>query len=126
MAYTPSARKSATSPNNFSGLRVDGNRIAMTGALGNVMQSQDAAGSPVTSPVTNGSGSGFALVVPAGAVQFTINSSVTCQVGEDSSYAQGLQIPASTLVTFDCADQANIYLKPSSGTNTIYFQFKIV
>lgn len=126
MAYTPTSRKTASSPNNFSGLRVDGNRIAMTGALGNTLQSQDATGSPVTSPVTNMSASGVALTVPAGAVQFSINPSVTCQVGEDASFAQGLQVPASVVSTFDCADMANIYLKPSSGTNTVYFQFKIV
>lgn len=124
MTYTPSAVKSHTNPNNFGGLANDGNRVAMP--YGSAMVSQDATGTPVTSPITNGSGSGITLTVPTNAVQFTINSSVTCIVGEDASFAQGLQIPANTLVTFDCTKQANIYLKPSSGTNTIYFQFKTV
>lgn len=121
MAYIPSPRVPKSVPNNFGGMKVDGNRVAMQ--YGSVMISQDITATPVTSPITNGSGSGIVLTKPVNAVQIMINSSVTCQVGEDSSYAQGFQIPASTPVTFDCADQQFIYLKPSSGTNTIWFQF---
>lgn len=126
MSYTFGGFKPKSPVNNFGGLRTDGNRVAMTGALGNFMQSEDATGTPVTSPISNGSGSGLTLVVPQGAVQITINSSVTCLVGEDSTFTYGIQIPASTLVTFDVANQQNVYLKPSSGTNTIWFQFKMV
>lgn len=126
MAYTPTALRPKTSPDNFSGLRTDGNRVAMTGALGNTVVSQDAAGSPVTSPVTNMSGTGVNLVVPTNAVQFTINCSVAVQVGEDTSFAQGLNIPANTLFTLDCANMVNIAVKPSNGVNTTSFQFKTV
>ena len=125
MAYTASGLR-AKSLQSFSSLVNDSNRVAMTGSLGNTLLSQDATGTPVTSPATNMSGSGAALTVPANAVQFTINSTVTIQVGEDSSYAQGINIPANTLWVFDCARIANIYLKPSSGTNTVSFQFKLV
>lgn len=102
-------------------MKVDGNRVAMQ--YGSIMISQDITATPITSPITNGSGSGIVLTKPDNAVQIMINSSVTCQVGEDGSYVQGFQIPASTLVIFDCADQQFIYLKPSSSTNTIWFQF---
>jgi len=125
MAYTPSGLRSKNNL-TFGSLVNDQNRIGLTGATGNTIQSQDATGTPVTSPVTNMSGSGAALTVPANAVQFTVNSTVSIQVGEDSSYAQGLTIPANTLWTIDCARIQNLYLKPSSGTNTVSFQFKIV
>lgn len=124
MAYTPSARKSKSPVNNFAGQAVDGNRIAMN--YGNVMQSQDATATPVVSPATNVSGSGIALVVPSNAVQFTVQSTVAIQVGEDSSFAQGFTVPANIPWTFDCAQQANIYLKPSNGTNTTNFFFNVV
>jgi hypothetical protein len=125
MAYTPSGLR-AKNNLTFGSLVNDQNRIGMTGSLGNTILSQDATGTPVTSPVTNMSGSGAALTVPANAVQFTINSTVSIQIGEDSSYAQGLNIPANTLWVIDCARIQYLYLKPSNGTNTVSFQFKIV
>ena len=125
MAYTPSGLR-AKNNLSFGSLVQDQNRIGLTGATGNSVQSQDATATPVTSPVTNMSGSGVTLTVPANAVQFTVNSTVTIQIGEDGSYAQGLNVPANTLYTIDCARQQYIYLKPSSGTNTVSFQFKIV
>lgn len=125
MAYTPSGLR-AKNNLSFGSLVQDQNRIGLTGATGNSVLSQDATASPVTSPVTNMSVSGVTLTVPANAVQFTVNSSVTIQIGEDGSYAQGLNVPSNTLYTIDCARQQYIYLKPSSGTNTVSFQFKIV
>ena len=125
MAYTASGLRSKTNL-TFNGLVDDGNRVAMTGALGAGTISQDATASPVTSPATNMSGSGVALTVPPNAVSLTINSTVTTQIGEDSSYAQGLNIPANTLYNYPCARQQFIYLKPSSGTNTVSFQFTFV
>ena len=125
MAYTPTALRQK-GIQSFGSLVQDQNRVEMTGATGNTVVSQDATGTPVTSPQTNISGSGVTLTVPNNAVQFTVNSTVTIQVGEDSSCAQGLLIPANTLWTIDCARMTSIYLKPSSGTNVVYFQFKIV
>ena len=122
MAYTPSGQKQSTP---FGGSVTDGNRVAMTG-FPNYTVSQDITGTPVTSPVTNMSGSGAALTVPLNAVSVTVESTVIMQIGEDSSYAQGLNIPASTLYTYPCARQAFVYLKPSSGTNTTSFQFNCV
>lgn len=124
MAYTPSARKTKSAVNNFAGQAVDGNRVAMSYA--NAMVSQDATGTPVVSPVTNMSGSGVTLVVPQNAVRFTINSTVACQVGEDSSFAQGINVTANTAQTFDVAQQATISIKPSSATNVTSFYFTVV
>jgi hypothetical protein len=124
MAYTPSARKTKSAVNNFAGQAVDGNRVAM--GYGNAMVSQDATGTPVVSPVTNMSGSGVTLVIPQNAVRFTINSTVACLVGEDSSFAQGINTVANVPMTFDIAQQATISVKPSSGTNTTSFYFTVV
>lgn len=128
MAYTPSPFKPKSTPNNFGGLKSDANRVAMTGALGNYTQSQDASTVPATSPIANGSASGVTLVVPQGAVQCTIYlaTAVTALVGEDSTFTAAMFVPTTTYFTVDCANQQNIYIKPSSGTNSIYFQFKMV
>lgn len=125
MAYSASALRSKTNL-SFGSLVNDQNRIGMTGYSANFTISQDSTATPVTSPVTNMSSSGATLTVPANAVSVTINSSVTILVGEDSSYAQGLNVPASTLYTYPCARQAYVYLKPSNGTNTVSFQFNCV
>lgn len=125
MAYTPSGLRSK-GLQTFGSLVFDQNRIGLTGVLGNTFQSQDATGTPVTSPITNLAASVKTLVVPSNAVQFTISSTVIIQVGEDSSGAQGLNIPANQIWTFDCARIANIYLLPSSATNTVSFQFKLL
>ena len=130
MSYTYGGNKVKTQvpaqASNFSNLQMDGARNALTGVLGNHMQSKDATTSPIYSPITNGSGSGITLTVPQNAAQFRINSTVTCLVGEDSTYTYGYLAPVATDTSFDCADQQYIYLKPTSGTNTIYFQFNII
>lgn len=124
MAYTPTARKTKSPINNFAGLKTDGNRVAMTGATGNIIQTIDATGTPQTSPLTVNTTN--TLVVPQGAVSCTI-ASVTnpVQVSEDSTQAAFFTVPAATIFTFDCADMANIYLKTGSST-VVSFLFKIV
>lgn len=125
MAYTASGLRQKGNQ-TFGSLVQDQNRVEMTGYSANFTISQDATASPVTSPVTNMSASGATLTIPANAVSVTISSTVATQVGEDSSYAQGLNIPANNMYTYPCARQAFVYLKPSSGTNTTTFQFNCV
>lgn len=124
MAYTPSPRKSKSTPNNFTGLAVDGNHYPIQAA--NSMVSQDATGTPVVSPATNMSASGVALTVPQNAYRFTINSTVAVQVGEDSTFVQGFSVPANVSQSFDVAQQAFIYVKPSNGVNVTSFYFSVV
>lgn len=128
MAYTYGGNKTKSiNPNlasNFSNLQTDGQRTPLS--YGNQMQSRDATASPVTSPATSVSSSGAVLTVPQRAAQFIIFSSVTCLVGEDSTFTFGFTVPVSTIWTFDCANMQFIYLKPSSGTNTIQFYFNLV
>lgn len=128
MAYTFGGFKIKSSPNDFSGLVTDGNRVALTGASAGYTQSFDASAGPVYSPITNGSGSGVTLKVPQSAVSCTIliASTDTALVGEDSTFTYGMFIPTATYFTYPCTRQQYIYILPSSGTNTIYFQFNMV
>lgn len=121
MAYTPSALKTQ---HNFGGLVNDGNRNAMTGALGSIMQSIDGTDSPVTSPVTVTTTQ--TLVVPPNAVQVTIISTTNpVQVSEDSTQTAFFTLPAALPWTFDVARQNNVYLK-TGGSTVVNFYFTMV
>lgn len=126
MTYTPSPLKpgntiagpgyqTATSRSNFSNLRVDAGRNAMTGALGNTFQTQDATGTPVTSPITVNTTQ--TLTVPLNAVSVLITSVTNAvQVSEDSTQSTYFSLPAGNPQWFDCANQEFIYLKTASST----------
>lgn len=124
MAYTPPVIKLKTGVNDFGGLKTDGNRVAMTGALANTMSSIDATGTPVTSPVTVNTTA--TLVVPQAAVSVLI-ASVTnpVQVSEDSTQTAYFTLPAGVPTVFQCANQQNVYLK-TSGSTAVSFQFQVV
>jgi hypothetical protein len=124
MTYTAPTLKQKTQSNNFSGLVTDGNRVAMTGALGNFIQTIDATGTPVASPVTVNTTT--TLTVPQGAVEITIMSVTNAvQVSEDSTQSAYFTLPAATVMTFDVARQQYVYLKTSSST-VVSFYFKVV
>ncbi len=124
MTYAAPALKAKSTPNNFGGLKNDANRVAMTGALGNLMQTQDATGTPVTSPATVNTT--LTLIVPQGAVSVLIISVTNAvQVSEDSTQTAYFSLPAGNAQWFDCANQQNVYLK-TSGSTVVSFCFKIV
>lgn len=118
MVYSPSALRSKVTPNNFSGLRNDGNRIALM--YGNVFQTQDGTGTPVTSPATVNTTQ--TLIVPTNAVQFVVISTTNpVQVSEDSTQSTFFTVPAGVIREFDCANQNNIYLKTGSSTAVSFY-----
>lgn len=122
MPYTATLRKSKSPVNNFAGQKTDGNRVTMP--YGNIINTQDATGTPVVSPATVNTTQ--TLVVPQGAVQCTVCSTTNpVQVSEDSTMAASFTVPAGVIFTFDCADMANIYLKTGSST-VVNFLFKVV
>jgi hypothetical protein len=124
MAYTPTARKTKSAVNDFAGVKTDANRVAMMGPTGNIINTQDATATPVTSPVTVNTTQ--TLVVPQGAVSCTVCSVTNAvRVSEDSTNAAYFSVPAATPFTFDCADMANIYLVTGSST-VVSFLFKVV
>jgi hypothetical protein len=123
MAYNPPTFKGAASrglSSNFSGLRTDGNRVALTGILGNFIQTQDETGTPITSPVTVNTTS--TILVPDNAAQIII-ASVTnpVQVSEDSTQTAFFTLPAGVPWAFDCANMEAIYLKTGSSTVVSFF-----
>jgi hypothetical protein len=118
MAYTPSARKSKSSPNNFGGMKVDANRVAMQ--YGSVMQTQDATGTPVTSPATVNTTT--TLVVPQNAVSLTVTPVTNpVQVSEDSTQSTYYAVPAGASQKFEVSDQQDVYLKTASSTVVSFF-----
>ncbi len=122
MTYAAATLK--TGGNLFGGLVNDGNRNALTGAVGSQMYTQDATGTPVTSPVTVNTTK--TLVVPSNAVQITVRSTTNdVQVSEDSTQTAYFTVPHDTLQTFDCARMANIYLK-TGGSTVVNFFFNLV
>jgi hypothetical protein len=124
MAYTPSANKLRSTVENFGGLRVDGNRVALTGATGNYIQSQDATGTPVTSPATVNTTA--TLTVPQNAYALTIISTTNAvQISEDSTMSVYFTLPAATLYTINVANQQYVYLKTGSST-VVNFQFQTI
>lgn len=124
MAYIPPVLKTLTVPNNFGGVVTDGNRVALTGAIGSTMQTQDATGTPVTSPVTVNTTA--TLKIPQNATSIVITSVTNAvQVSEDSGQTAFFALPAATVWSFDVARQANIYLK-TSGSTVVSFYFVLV
>ena len=124
MAYTPTQPRSKIAPNNFGGLRSDGNRVSMTGALGNTIATQDATATPITSPTTVTITA--TLIVPVNAVQCSLVSTTNVvQISEDSTQSAFFTIPAGTIYTIDCANMSQIYLKVASST-VVNFIFKLI
>lgn len=135
MAYTPPTfkTKAQTAPtgatpsviaSNFGNLQTDAQRSPMTGVLGNYSQSQDAAASPVVSPVTVTTTQ--TLKVPQGAAICNIISTTNAvQVTEDSSFTATFSVPAGQIYAYNCANQQFVYLKVGSST-VVNFQFVMV
>lgn len=124
MAYTPSPyrQKKETS---FSGLIMDGNRNALTGALGNGFVTQDATASPVGSPLAM-SGSVQTLTVPSNATTITINpTTAVVKVSEDSTMSVYFTVPVGASQSFPCARQEFIYLEGTSP-DVVNFYFSKV
>lgn len=128
MAYTYGGNKVKTQlpaqSSLFSNLQMDAARNALTGVLGNQIQTQDATNTPVTSPVTVNTTQ--TLKVPQRAAQITIISTTNAvQVSEDSTQTAYFTLPAATIQTFDVANQQNVYLKTASST-VVNFYFTII
>lgn len=123
MAYTPSANKTKTQgyASNFSNLQNDAGRNALTGAIGNRIQTSDATATAVTSPITALNGS-QTLVVPPNASSIVIASVTNAvQVSEDSTMSQYFQQPAGTIQQYDIANQNNVYLKTTTTTSVSWY-----
>lgn len=122
MAYTQSIVKPQATPGktNFGGAVVDANRIGMVGN-NSFFQTQDAAASPVTSPLAM-TGSVQTLTVPANALSVTVTPETTIvQVSEDSTMSVYSRVQIGQSQTFPVARQQYIYLKGTSSNVVSFF-----
>lgn len=125
MVYTvgPLKTKSTAGGNNFGGLRVDGNRIALA-TTANTFQTIDATGTPLVSPLTVTTTA--TLVVPQNAYRVTIISVTNpVQISEDSTQSAFFALPAGIAWSIECANQQNVYLKVASST-VVSFMFECI
>jgi hypothetical protein len=123
MAYTQSPDRAKTEL-TFGGLVNDANRNALA-VTGNRFVTRDATASPVTSPVTLGSGT-TTLTVPPNAITLTVNpKTAVVKVSEDSTNSAYFTVPVALSQDFPVARQAYVYL---TGTNddAVDFYFTLV
>lgn len=136
MAYTPSPNKAGnvvqanqgnatpTSRSNFGNFRVDSGRNAMSNWANSFMTQDATPTSPVTSPTTVTATT--TLIVPLNAISLTVVSVTNAiQISEDSTQSVYFSLPAATVFTLNCANQANIYIKAGSST-VVSFMFQTV
>lgn len=112
---------------HYANQPVDGSRIAIQ-AIGNGIQTSDATGTPVKSPVTVADSSVTTINVPESAIQITISTVTnTLNVSEvSSSMTTYFTIPTGQVVTFDVANTSVLYLESNTGNATVSFFFTII
>lgn len=115
--------------NNFGNLRNDGGHNAMTGAIGNGIQTVDISGTPIVSPATISNSAVTTLTIPLNATQLNIvavTNTVNISEADATVATKYFTIPVGTVVTLDVALLATLYLKANVGASTLSFWFTIV
>jgi len=107
---------------NFGNLPRDGSRSPIQTT--NSFVTQDATGTPITSPLAYTTGV-TTLVVPPNAVSIVIQSSVALKVSEVLTQASYYTTTINGVETLSCGNMANIYLS-AAGAATIQFRFNTV
>ena len=97
------------------------------GYAGGSFVTQDATGTPQTSPITVSS-SEINLVVPDNATQFIFsNNANAVRIYETSGSSHYYVVPASTNgFTIDCVGMTNIYMIRDSTDVVVQFMFNLV
>lgn len=131
--WTFSPKAPSTEPgqlDHFSGLRNDANKIALTGVLGNGIQTTDATGTPVTSPVSVTTGTVVTLNTPESAALITIipktQSVLVSEISGTSSLSSYVEIPVGSSMQFALANQSTLYLLGGTGTAVTSFFYEVV
>ncbi|HEX9059102.1 MAG TPA: hypothetical protein VF941_02890 [Clostridia bacterium] len=91
----------------------------------NIFQTQDATGTPITSPKTVSS-SVITLIVPTNAIAIVIICGTNLvRVSEDSAVANYAVLPSNVPVEFPVTQQNNVYLlRDGASDATVQFFFK--
>lgn len=116
MAYS-FVQKAGASANNFGGQPDDGNHVAIPVAAG--IQTSDATGSPVTSPIAFPT-TQTTLTVPLNAIALNVMPLTnTINVGEvSSSVTTYLTCPTGVVTRIPCARMGSIFIKANTGAAT--------
>jgi hypothetical protein len=118
--------KTYSSPNNFGPMAQDANKRELQVASG--IQTQDATGTPVTSPIAVPSSSVTTLNVPTNACRLhIIPLTNSVNISEVSNLATYVTAPVGVETVIPCARQSVIYLKSNTGAATgTTFYFDII
>jgi len=126
--------KSINRYDSFGSVPRDANRQFLANFM-NYFVTQDATGTPVTSPVTVSKDAATPLVVPAAAAQLVLSTSAALRVSEDPAGAHYFVVPANTQFTFPCltpsadpqlANTGIIYIQGDSAQAVVQFRFDCV
>lgn len=126
MAYTFVSKPAATSANandNFGGVPVDANHLAIGKASG--IQTSDAAATPNKSPLTVGT-TQTVITVPLNAATMVITPATAVNVSEVTASPSFYTIPAGVTMTLDVARMNNVYLSTATGTSVVSFFFQVI
>jgi hypothetical protein len=101
----------------------------------NYFATEDATGTPVTSPAAVSNVGITTLNVPTAAAQVLIISSVALRVSEDSTMTHYMVIPANTPVNFPCLTPAidqqlintgALYMQGDASAAVVQFRFDCI
>jgi hypothetical protein len=125
MGYT---FKTYQTPNNLGPLAMDANKQAIQIAAG--IQTQDAAGTPVVSPLAVPSGAPTTLSIPKAAVNLCVlplTNSINISESDPTVATNYLTAPVGAITKIPCVRMATIYLKANTGPATgTSFWFEMV
>jgi len=134
-AYTFTVKPSPTEPGElslFGNVRRDGSHEALTGPLGNGIQTTDnTPTTPQKSPLAVTTTAIANLVTPPNATTLLIyatsaTSTATLNVSELSAMGSYMTFGLNTLISLDCGLQANFYLEAVGAAVTVSFCYVIV
>lgn len=116
--------KGYNSPNNFGPLPNDANKRPID--VGNGIQTKDATGTPVTSPIAFPSASITTINVPAAASRMHIIAKTnTLNVSEVSDMSSYFTAPVGIEFVVPCARMSKVYIQANSADATgssFYFE----
>lgn len=107
----------------FNNLPHDGSRTAIQ--IGNSFQTQDATGTPQTSPLAY-SNTVLTIAVPDRAAEFVVYPTTALRVSEIVGMTQYDVVLANSKESFPCAGMSNIYITRDASNGTANFRFTLI
>ena len=105
---------------NFGALRKDSNHESIP--FGGAFVTQDATGTPKTSPLAYSS-SVITLTVPANAVKLVVLPTTDMRISDVSNAATYDVVPANTRETYDVANMSAVYIVRDASDGSLRFRF---